>query len=60
MPKSNTGYWTQKLLKNRQRDAKHMRVLRKMGWVCLVVWECELRDIDRVTVRINKFLKVER
>lgn len=55
-PKSNVSYWTSKLLRNQKRDAKHIRVLRKMGWACLVIWECELRNIDKVSFRIGQFL----
>jgi len=27
-----------------------------LGWHVLTVWECELRDLDRVAARIRKFL----
>lgn len=56
MPKSNTSYWSPKLLRNQRRDAEHLRALRKMGWTSLVVWECELRNIKKVTGRIDRFI----
>lgn len=40
-PKSNADYWNAKLERNRKRDAKHRRELRKLGWQVLIVWECE-------------------
>src|SRR5688500_13677437 len=49
LPKSRLEYWGQKLERNRKRDAKHRRGLRAAGWQVLTVWECELRDIPRLT-----------
>lgn len=55
-PKSNTSYWSPKLLKNRERDAKHLRALKKLGWSTLVLWECELKAPEKLTNRIERFL----
>lgn len=30
--------------------------LKSLGWKVLVVWECELRDEDRVKRRLERFL----
>lgn len=43
MPKSNTGFWKEKLLKNRERDRTNILKLKKSGWRVLTVWECSLR-----------------
>ena len=43
-PKSNTGYWTEKLGRNRARDAEKISALRAQGLRVLVVWECEVRN----------------
>lgn len=42
MPKSNTKFWTEKLVGNTRRDAKNIFELAKLGWQCLIVWECEV------------------
>jgi DNA mismatch endonuclease (patch repair protein) len=42
-PRSNTGYWSTKLARNRERDARNAELLRAMGYRVLVVWECETR-----------------
>jgi DNA mismatch endonuclease (patch repair protein) len=56
MPKSNQGFWSIKLEKNKERDAIVYRGLHEMGWGVLVIWECELRDRDAVLWRIQRFL----
>ncbi|MGH6846827.1 MAG: very short patch repair endonuclease [Methylocella sp.] len=47
-PRSNTGYWSDKLARNRERDAIHLQALRDLGYEVLVVWECDARDDTRL------------
>lgn len=47
-PRSNTGYWSDKLARNRKRDAIHLKALRDLGYEVLVVWECDARDDARL------------
>jgi len=55
-PGSNTGYWLPKLARNRKRDAEHAASLKSLGWKRLVIWECELRQLEKVRQRVAKFL----
>ncbi|NWG75487.1 MAG: DNA mismatch endonuclease Vsr [Rubrivivax sp.] len=41
-PASNVGFWEQKALANRERDARKEAELRALGWRVFVVWQCEL------------------
>jgi DNA mismatch endonuclease (patch repair protein) len=52
MPESNVEYWKAKFQRNVERDRKHRKDLRKMGWRVVIVWECELRDQDRLAIRL--------
>lgn len=56
VPKSRTDYWTQKLDRNTARDMTNEAALRSLGWRLAVIWECELRDIEAVTLRLRAFL----
>ena len=56
-PKSNLTYWNAKLQGNKRRDEKNLRALRDLDWKVLVVWECELVDRKRITIRISRFLQ---
>lgn len=42
LPKSNTEYWQRKIFGNRDRDLKNVKVLRKMGWNVIQLWECKI------------------
>jgi DNA mismatch endonuclease, patch repair protein len=55
-PKSNVRYWRPKLHNNQMRDKNNVKMLRTLGWKILVVWECEIRDHDRLAKRIKHFL----
>src|SRR3984885_5136835 len=39
VPKSNTPYWSSKLLRNRQRDVENSAKLSLLGWKQIIVWE---------------------
>ena len=58
LPKSKTDYWTPKLQRNAERDRKNQRRLRRLGWRVLVLWECQIKDLERLARRIDRFLAV--
>jgi DNA mismatch endonuclease (patch repair protein) len=56
MPATNRAYWSAKILRNRMRDAKARAALRKRGWSVIVIWECELRSLERFEQRLREQL----
>ncbi|MBZ5501259.1 MAG: DNA mismatch endonuclease Vsr [Acidobacteriia bacterium] len=56
IPQSNVRFWHTKLARNAARDAKQLAAIRKCGWRALVVWECEVKDVKRLTARLRRFL----
>lgn len=50
LPKSNTKFWTEKIIKNKERDFKVKNKLKKLGWKVIVVWECELTNNKRTNI----------
>lgn len=46
VPKNNREYWETKIARNRERDIQHYEELNIMGWDILVIWECQLKEID--------------
>lgn len=57
LPKSRTGFWTEKLERNRERDERNIEALRELGWDVLTVWECEVRDPATLMPRVVAFLE---
>lgn len=56
MPKTNVDYWTAKIGRNRERDIASAAALEADGWRVLVVWECEMKDVDALAERLQGFL----
>ncbi|MBV8239124.1 MAG: DNA mismatch endonuclease Vsr, partial [Sphingomonas sp.] len=49
-PKSRLGYWLPKLRRNVERDDEVRGKLEGLGWACLVVWECDTKDREALSV----------
>jgi DNA mismatch endonuclease (patch repair protein) len=58
IPTARRGYWTKKLERNRARDKRVQRALRRAGWGVLVVWECQTLAAgrERLRARLKRFL----
>lgn len=47
IPKTRTEWWTEKIRKNKERDALKHSTLRQSGWNIMTIWECQLRADKR-------------
>lgn len=57
-PKTNVKAWRDKLNTTRARDRRTNRVLRKLGWKVVRIWECRLnKNPDRCIQRIRRKLE---
>jgi DNA mismatch endonuclease (patch repair protein) len=57
VPKTNQAYWTEKITKNKERDKNARSSLKKMGWSSMIIWECELKDTDKLILKIVSFVE---
>ena len=58
-PSSNSAFWEQKAVANKERDARKEAELRRLGWAAYVVWQCELSEGQRECTlqRLDKALR---
>jgi DNA mismatch endonuclease (patch repair protein) len=56
-PKTRMEFWSRKFDANVQRDRRVAAELHALGWKVLVVWECELRDSDNLSRRLERELR---
>lgn len=56
LPTSNVEFWSEKIERNQERDARAIDDLSSIGWRSLVIWECELAQSDAAIARIEDFL----
>ncbi len=57
LPKSRLDFWKPKLDGNRERDLRNQDALTALGWDFMVVWECEIREKERVENKIIDFVR---
>lgn len=57
LPVANHEWWSQKLTRNAQRDRANTVELRKLGWIVLTVWECEISKTGHLEARLRRFLR---
>ena len=55
-PTTRTSFWEDKFRKNVVRDRRNMAGLAELGWDAMVVWECETKNLERLTLRLAGFL----
>lgn len=59
-PRTRARFWSDKLARNRERDARVAHQLRAQGWRVAVVWECDLdRDPTTVAGRLLRLAGLE-
>jgi len=56
-PKSNAGYWSDKILKNKERDARNLAALQAAGWTVLELWECDVRRMMGIEEQLAAFME---
>lgn len=54
MPKSRVEFWNAKFQSNRARDETNVASLEAMGWQVLIVWECQMKDRERLAITLKE------
>ena len=57
LPKSRQEFWFQKITRNRERDQVNQYTLENNGWNVLIVWQCELRNIELLKNKLYEFIE---
>ena len=59
LPEKNHEFWEKKIRVNRERDEKNYLELTQKDWSFLVIWECELKKMERenLSKKITDFMK---
>jgi DNA mismatch endonuclease (patch repair protein) len=57
LPKSHQEFWTQKITRNCERDKINQCALESNGWKVLIVWQCELHNVELLKNRLYEFIE---
>lgn len=55
VPKSNTDYWVAKFERNVINDEKNKKMLEKIGYQVITLWECEIKKDFTKTLELLEF-----
>ena len=53
-PSTNQAYWFKKFERNVAKDKANLNMLKKAGWKIVVVWECWVKNLDRIKAMLEK------
>ena len=56
LPKSNMVFWKEKITRNKARDKRNLRDLKRSGWQVMTVWQCDLRRLGTLQAALRDFL----
>jgi DNA mismatch endonuclease (patch repair protein) len=56
-PKTRIAFWQKKFAENIERDRRVSRKLRRQGLKVLVVWECQSKNAERLSLRLERLLR---
>jgi len=54
-PESNRPFWDKKIDGNIARDRRNLRDLKKEDFKVLVIWQCQIKDENKVMKRLLRF-----
>lgn len=57
-PKTRQEYWLPKFAANIEHDLRKEAQLQALGWRVLLVWECETKQREELTLRLRRELKL--
>jgi DNA mismatch endonuclease (patch repair protein) len=56
-PSTRVRYWRRKIGRNRERDQRNTRELRRQGWGVVRVWECQLKSEAKTRGALLRLLR---
>ncbi|UWN60164.1 very short patch repair endonuclease [Alistipes indistinctus] len=56
-PQSNEAYWNEKLEGNIIRDRKKIEQIEALEWKVLIVWQCEIKNIESRKQRLERLVE---
>ena|SRR5690606_2563540 len=60
LPSTRSDFWSDKIARNVQRDARALEALEVLGISALVIWECESRSEQAILACLQRALSARR
>ncbi|HBT75944.1 MAG TPA: very short patch repair endonuclease [Planctomycetaceae bacterium] len=59
IPKSHIEFWTNKISSNFTRDQANIGKLKTLGWKVLVIWECEIGNMEKLVSLVEQLRQMD-
>ena len=56
LPTTNVEFWENKIGRNIERDKQNVSELEKQTWKVIVIWQCEIKNIELRNKRLEKLV----
>jgi len=56
LPETNIEFWKTKIGGNVERDKRNITELEKSDWKVIIIWQCEIKNIELQNERLSKLL----
>lgn len=56
IPKTNHSFWTEKILRNQERDIANNIKIKQAGWRIITIWECQLKNHSKQKETLNSLI----
>jgi DNA mismatch endonuclease, patch repair protein len=56
LPKTRREYWAKKVSENIERDNRFIKILKEEGWKVIVIWGCELENVQIKNHRLEELI----
>ena len=57
LPSTRKEFWENKITDTKKRDSKNQAELAESGWKVIVVWQCELKNRELKSERLQRLAK---
>lgn len=58
LPKTNVKFWLDKQDRNKNNDRTNKKLLRRVGWRSIIVWQCQIKNLSKLETRLAHELGV--
>jgi DNA mismatch endonuclease (patch repair protein) len=56
LPETRKKFWGKKIGDNKARDKRNIEKLKKRGWNVIIIWQCEIKNINSRQKRLELLL----
>jgi len=56
LPETRKEFWEKKINDTQLRDKRNIETLKKKGWHVIVVWQCEIKNIEKRQKRLESLV----